>query len=319
MTILVTGGAGFIGSHLCDALVQRGEKVVCLDNFDPYYDPQQKLKNITSLLKNPGFTLTQGDIANPETVEKVFKAHKIRRVIHLAARAGVRSSLENPFLYTQVNVIGTICLLEAARKYRVEQFMYGSSSSVYGASADIPFHEEGNTSYPLSPYAASKKAAELYCWTYHKLYNLPITCFRFFTVYGPRGRPDMVPYIFTANILENKPITVFGDGSTQRDYTYVSDIVQGIIAEIQRKSKSFEIFNLGNSNPVCLRDFIALLEELLEKKAIIERRPLRTEDPQITSANIQKATSLLSFQPQVSLREGLKLFIEWYKTDRHLQ
>lgn len=311
MVILITGGAGFIGSHVCDALLERGEEVVCIDNLDPYYSPKQKIKNIKHHLNKISFKFYQVDITDKDALERIFKEHKIDKIIHLAARAGVRSSIENPEIYTKVNVLGTVHLLEMAKKYGLKNFIFSSSSSVYGASTEIPFNEEQRTDFALSPYAASKRAGELYCWTYHQLYKIPIVCLRFFTVYGPRGRPDMAPYLFAANILERKPITLFGEGDTLRDYTYVSDVVDGILSALNKEFK-FEIFNLGNSMPIKLNDFILLLEELAGQKASIQQFPLQSGDVMITCANINKAKNLLGYQPKVSLREGMSSFLKWY-------
>ncbi len=311
MVVLVTGGAGFIGSHVCDALLEEGKKVICLDNLDPYYSPEQKLMNIKHNLSNNSFKFYQIDITHKDKLEEVFKTNKINKIIHLAARAGVRPSIENPEIYVTVNILGTVHLLEMAKKYNIKKFVYASSSSVYGALTEAPFHEEQGVNFPLSPYAASKRAGELYCWNYHKLHNLSVACLRFFTVYGPRGRPDMAPYLFTASILQNKPITLFGNGDTLRDYTYISDIVSGILAALD-KPLHFEIFNLGNSNPTMLKDFVSLIEKIIGQKAIIRNSPLEQGDARITHADIRKAKKMLDFQPKVSLDKGMSSFIEWF-------
>lgn len=313
-TILVTGGAGFIGSHVCDRLLAMKKRVICLDNLNPYYSPERKIKNVQHNLINPGFELIVLDISHKEELEQVFQNNKIDKIVHLAARAGVRPSIEKPLWYRDTNVNGTINLLELSKKYKIKNFIFGSSSSVYGESKKIPFSEEDNVDYPISPYAASKKACELFCYTYSHLCKLNITCLRFFTVYGPRGRPDMAPYLFTKWISEGTPIKMFGDGTTKRDYTYVSDIVDGIIAALEKPHK-FEIVNLGNNKPVELRYFILVVEKHLGKKAKIKKLPLQPGDVPITFADITKAVRLLGYNPKVSIEEGMRRFVEWYRRE----
>ncbi|RMF54900.1 SDR family NAD(P)-dependent oxidoreductase [Candidatus Woesearchaeota archaeon] len=311
-TILVTGGAGFIGSHVCDRLLSIGKRVICLDNLNSYYPTKIKIRNIQHNLDNPNYSFLNIDITHKDQLEQVFQNNKISRIIHLAARAGVRSSIEKPLLYEDTNIKGTLNLLELSKKYSIKNFIFGSSSSVYGNSTKVPFSEEDKVEKPISPYAASKKACELYCYTYSHLYKINVTCLRFFTVYGPRGRPDMAPYLFTKWINEGKPIKMFGDGTTRRDYTFITDVVDGIIAALNKPFK-YEIINLGNSNTIKLRDFISIIEKHLGKKAKIRRYPIQPGDVKITYADISKAKSLLGFKPKVSVEEGMRRFIEWYK------
>ena len=249
-SILISGGAGFIGSHVTERLVDSDTEIVIIDNFDPFlYERKIKEKNIENITTKPNVKLYTMDLRNSEQIETLFKEHKFSQVLHLAARAGVRPSLRYPLAYEEFNVRATLNLLELCRKYNVEHFVFGSSSSVYGANTKIPFSETDNTDNPISPYGASKKACEVYCSTYSHLYSIPITCLRFFTVYGPRQRPEMAIHLFTRLIDENKPITIFGDGTAKRDYTYISDIVDGTIAALETQLK-FEIINLGDSNPI---------------------------------------------------------------------
>ncbi len=310
--ILVTGGAGFIGSHVCDRLLEKGHKVICLDNFNDYYDPRIKKKNISHNLKNPNFKLEKIDITEFEELKKVFEKHNIQKIIHLAARAGVRPSIRQPDLYFDVNVKGTQNLLELSRRNSIKTFIFGSSSSVYGNNKTIPFSEKHSTDNQISPYAASKKCGEILCNSYSKLYNLNITCLRFFTVYGPRGRPDMAPYKFTDLISKGNPIEMYGDGTSKRDYTYVADIVDGIIKSLE-KNYRFEIINLGNSEPIELKKFILIIEKTLNKKAEIIQKPIPQGDVNITYADISKAKQLLQYEPKTSIEQGIKKFIEWYQ------
>jgi UDP-glucuronate 4-epimerase len=309
MAILVTGGAGFIGSHVCRALIDEGEQVVCVDDFNDYYDP--KLKEYrAATLKNENFVLYRTDILNFEALKNIFSKHKIDSIVHLAARAGIRASIERPLLYNSVNVEGTLNLLELSKK--VKNFVFSSSSSVYGASTKIPFSEEDPVNTPLSPYAATKRAGELMCYNYHHLYGIPITCLRFFTVYGPMGRPDMATYKFTKAILEGEELTQIGDGSSKRDYTFVADIVAGVLAAL-RKPQGYEIINLGNSQPIELRHVISLIEEETGKKAKIRQVPAHRADVAVTFANITKAKKLLGYEPSVNIEEGVKKVVTWYK------
>ena len=308
---LVTGGAGFIGSHVCDSLLENGDSVVCVDNFNDYYDSKIKERNIESCLTNDSFKLYRVDITNISDLTNVFEKELPQVVIHLAARAGVRPSIINPFIYEEVNVKGTLNLLELTKQYKVKNFVFGSSSSVYGINEKIPFSEDDPVNNPISPYAATKRSAELLCSTYHHLYDMDISCLRFFTVYGPRGRPDMAPYKFTKLIVDGEEIKRFGDGSSKRDYTYVSDIVDGILAATDLKG--FEIINLGNNNPVELNYFISVIEDLVGKKAKIKELPIQPGDVNITYADISKAKSLFGYNPKTSIGDGMAKFWHWYK------
>jgi len=314
MAILVTGGAGFIGSHLTDQLLARGEEVVVVDDFNDYYSPRLKWRNISGALKNPNFHLEQGDIRDFPFLERVFKRYPFRCVVHLAARAGVRPSVEDPILYEEVNGLGTIHLLELSRRFEVPKFVYGSSSSVYGFSNKVPFSEEECSDRPASPYAATKRANELMCHTYHHLFGLKVVCLRFFTVYGPRQRPEMAIHKFTRLIDRGEEIPVFGDGSSKRDYTYIDDIIQGVMAAID-KDFDYEIFNLGESQVTDLLTLIRLIEENLGKKARLKFLPFQPGDVPVTYADISKAKRLLGYNPKVPIEEGIKRFISWYKKE----
>ena len=312
--ILVTGGAGFIGSHVVDALLVRGEEVIVVDNFNSYYDPKKKILNIAPHIHRKNFILAAGNVEDYSFMQTLFEKYRITRVVHLAAKAGVRASIQDPVGYKIANIDGTLNLLELAKKYSIQNFIFGSSSSVYGNSLKIPFSEEDRTDEPISPYAATKRMGELLCRTYSHLFSLPVTCLRFFTVYGPRGRPDMAPYIFTDAVYSNKTIILYGDGSTKRDYTYISDIVSGILAALDKPHK-FEIFNLGNNTMVSLQEFVSVVEEVVGKKGVVERKDLFVGDVLFTCADISKAEHLLGYSPKVSVREGMQEFFSWYKTE----
>ncbi|MFH1406101.1 MAG: NAD-dependent epimerase/dehydratase family protein, partial [Nanoarchaeota archaeon] len=260
MKILVTGGAGFIGSHVCDALLARGDIVICVDNFNDYYDPKTKEENIKHNFSNSNFRLFRIDILNQERLKEIFQQERPDKVIHLAARAGVRPSIKDSHLYYDVNVKGTLNLLELAKEFKIKNFIFASSSSVYGNREKGPFSETDCVDFPISPYAATKKAGEELCYTYHHLYGLNVFCLRFFTVYGPRGRPDMAPLKFTKLVDKGQEIEVYGDGTSRRDYTYVSDIVKGVLAALDR-GFGYEIFNLGGSNPMEVNYLISLIEK----------------------------------------------------------
>ena len=313
--ILVTGGAGFIGSHVCDKLLTLDHKVVCLDNFNDYYDPQIKRKNISHNLENPNYFLEEVDIIDVDNLKKIFLKHKINKVIHLAARAGVRPSIKEPQLYFDVNVSGTQNLLDLSRQYNVKTFIFGSSSSVYGNNKKIPFSEEDKVDNQVSPYAATKKCGEVLCNSYSQLFDINIVCLRFFTVYGPRGRIDMAPYKFTKLISEGKTIEMYGDGSSRRDYTYVEDIVSGIISALDKNYK-FEIINLGNFHSIELKKFISIVENTVGKKANIVQKPMPIGDVNITYADISKAKNLLDYKPKTSIEEGMKKFVEWFQRSK---
>jgi len=312
MNLLVTGGAGFIGSNLIDRLLKDGHTVVCIDNFDDYYNPSIKEQNISGALLNDRFVIVRGDIRDVSALEKCFSNISIDVVIHLAARAGVRPSLVNPELYYDVNVIGTLRLLEAMKKWNVTRLVFGSSSSVYGNNNHVPFSETDSVDRPVSPYAASKKAGELLCYTYHELYKFDLYCLRFFTVYGPRQRPEMAIHHFVKKILAGDRITLFGDGSSQRDYTFIDDILDGV-TKCLNNLKGYEIINLGESQTISLVDLITVIENLTGKKARIDWKPMQPGDVTRTFADITKARKILGYNPQYHVADGIKIFIEWYQ------
>jgi UDP-glucuronate 4-epimerase len=315
-TILVTGAAGFIGSHLAERLVRLGYRVVGLDNFDDFYPPDVKRDNIRSLEAEEGFYMTEGDIRDTSLLARVFSENDIRRVAHLAARAGVRPSLEQPVLYQDVNIKGTINLLEASRTHGVSQFIFASSSSVYGLNGKAPFKEELNVNYPLSPYAASKASAELFCRTYSHLYSLPMVVIRPFTVYGPRQRPEMAIHHFTRMIDRDEEITIFGDGSTSRDYTYIGDIISGLEAALAYQGDLFQVFNLAAGRTVQIGYLLKLIEEAMGKKARVNYAMLSPGEGPLTLADISKAQTIIGYQPRVSIEEGVSLFVRWYLTKK---
>jgi len=309
--VLITGGAGFIGSHLCERLVKEGWKVICLDNFNTFYSPKIKEDNIKNLKQSSDFLLVKGDILDRSLLEKIFSENKISKIIHLAALAGVRTSFAVPAKYVDVDVKGTVNLLEIARKHNIEQFIFGSSSSVYGVGSDIPFNENENKMVVISPYSSSKRAAEIFCQFYNKIYKVPITILRFFTVYGPRQRPEMAIHKFTRLIKQKKPIFMYGDGSSARDYTYIDDIVEGITRAL-KKVFDFQIFNLGSSRAIQLKEMIKILENKLNISAKIKKAPFQAGDAPITFADIRKARKILGWAPQISFEQGIEKFIEWY-------
>jgi len=311
---LVTGGAGFIGSHLVDKLLARGEEIVCLDDFNDFYDLLLKRKNIEKHLEFDRFHLVEGDIRDLKVLTSLFNEFDVRKIIHLAARAGVRPSLEQALLYEDVNVRATIHLLDFARDRKVDQFVFASSSSVYGGNTKTPFHEDDRISRTVSPYAATKYSGELMCYTYHHLYGIPTTCLRFFTVYGPRQRPEMAIHKFTRLIYKGKPIPFFGNGQTSRDYTYVDDIIQGVVAAIDHPF-GFEVFNLGESFCVTLEHLVDSIEKVSGRKALIQALPAQPGDVEITYADISKARQMLGYQPHTSILDGLAKFIEWFERE----
>lgn len=313
-TILVTGGAGFIGSHLVDRLLSLGYFVLAVDNFQGPYPARYKYENISAQLKNKRYHLAKVDIRSRNTVEQLFSTYTIDRIIHLAARAGVRASLMNPHIYQDVNIAGTYNLLFLAKKFATKQFIFTSSSSIYG-NAPVPFKETLSVKKPLSIYAATKQSGELACYAFHTLYGIPVTILRLFSVYGPRGRPDMAPYLFTESILQGKLIHQFGSGEAKRDWTYINDIVEGFIFALD-KPKPFEIFNLGNSKPVSLSALLTCIEDSCQKKALIKRLPRRPEEGKITYASIDKARALLGWSPKVQFEKGIEKFVHWYKKNR---
>jgi UDP-glucuronate 4-epimerase len=308
MKVLVTGGAGFIGSHLVEKLLDRGDTVTVLDDFNDFYNPTFKRNNIRGFADK--VTLIEADICSD--LRPMFAARQFDAIVHLAARAGVRPSLEQPQLYTRVNIVGTQNLLELAREFDIKKFVFASSSSVYGVNQKVPFSENDPIFKPISPYAATKLAGEALCHVYHHLYGMDIVCLRFFTVYGPRQRPDLAIRKFTEAISSGKPIDLFGDGTTRRDYTYIDDILQGVLACLDR-SFGYEVVNLGESRTVELRELVSLIEKALGKKAQIRQLPTQPGDVPITYADISKAQRLLGYQPKVAIESGITKFVEWYR------
>jgi UDP-glucuronate 4-epimerase len=315
MKFLVTGGAGFIGSHLCERLLSYGHHVICLDNFNTYYDPGVKRQNIEIALSQKNYRLIEGDICDWDRLQALFRDHPFDVVVHLAARAGVRPSIQEPCLYSKVNVEGSTNLFELSVKHHIEKLIFASSSSVYGNNKKVPFSEADPVDHPISPYAATKKAGELIASTYCSLYPISITCLRFFTVYGERQRPDMAIHKFTDLIHRGEEIPVFGDGSSQRDYTYIRDILDGIEKSIDRCS-GYAIYNLGNSRTIELRKLIQLIEKGLGKKAKIKSLPVQPGDVPITYADITNARKDLDYAPNYSIEQGVNRFIEWYQNRR---
>jgi UDP-glucuronate 4-epimerase len=314
MRVLVTGGAGFIGSHLVEKLLSEGHEVLILDDFNDFYDPQIKHDNIAGV--SDQVTVHHADLRNARGVREIFHREKIDAIIHLAARAGVRPSIGQPQLYYETNVNGTLNLLEAARAVGIERFIFASSSSVYGLSKQVPFSEDLQLKQTVSPYAATKVAGEYLCSTYSHLYKMRIVALRFFTVYGPRQRPDLAIHKFTRRIWNGRPIDQFGDGTTRRDYTYIDDIIQGVMASLGYEGAPFDIFNLGESETIRLADLITAIEETLGRKAKINYLPEQAGDVPLTCADISKARRLLNYQPTTPLRVGLPRFVEWFHQTR---
>jgi len=316
-TILVTGGAGFIGSHLCERLLNDGARVVCLDNFDNFYDPHIKIKNVEGIAKkfSEQFELVTGDIRNPDHLKMIFQKNQVDSVVHLAARAGVRPSIVEPLFYEDVNIRGTIALLEACKEHKIKNLIFASSSSVYGENQRVPFTEGDLDIQPISPYGATKRAGELLCYSYHHLYGMNIACLRIFTAYGPRQRPEMAIHKFTRLIDQGEKIPLFGDGSSRRDYTYIDDLIEGILGVIHYH-KGFEVYNLGESQTTSLIELIKLIEGTFGKKANIEMLATQPGDVSITYADITKAKNMLGYQPKVKMEEGIRRFVEWYKAQR---
>ena len=316
-SILITGGAGFIGSHLVDRLLSEGDwRISVVDDFNDFYSPSIKRENIREHLANERYKLVEADIRNSASLEKAFAETHFDCIVHLAARAGVRPSLKEPRLYVETNVNGTLNVLEMARRHGVKQFVFGSSSSVYGVNEKVPFAEEDPIFNPISPYAATKAAGELICHTYAHLYDMRIVCLRFFTVYGARQRPDLAIHKFAKLISEGKPIPVFGDGSTRRDYTHIDDIIAGVRAAVDYDRTNYEVINLGESRTVELRELIALIENELGTRAEIDRQPPQPGDVPQTFADISKARRLLNYHPQTQIEVGIERFIEWFKSRR---
>lgn len=315
-TYLVTGGAGFIGSSLADFLLKKDYKVVVIDNFCNFYDPSIKRNNVKDNLDNPNYKLYEIDLRCKSDVEKVFRENKIDVVIHLAAMAGVRPSIENPILYQEVNCIGTQNLLEVMKEYGVKNLVMASSSSVYGNNKKVPFKETDIVDYAISPYAATKKSNEVMTHVYHKLFNMNVIMLRFFTVYGPRQRPDLAINKFTRLMLNDEEVTMFGDGTTSRDYTYIDDIVYGIYSSINyvlNNNDVYEIVNLGNSSPISLKEMINTIAEVLNKEPKIKEMPMQQGDVNITYADISKAKEMLNYDLKTPFKEGIEKFVKWYK------
>ncbi len=310
----MTGAAGFIGSHVSDSLLARGDEVVGLDNFNDYYDPARKWANVRTAQNHPDYHLVEGDIRNEALLAELFEARAFDRVCHVAAMAGVRYSIERPQLYESVNIRGTLNLLEQARRQGVSSFVFASSSSVYGVDNPVPFREDADVGRPISPYAATKVAKEVLAHTYHHLYGLHCTGLRFFTVYGPRGRPDMAPYLFTKWIAEEHTVRQFGDGTSRRDYTFISDVVSGVLAALDA-DLPYELINLGRGETICLTEFIRVIEGVVGKEAVIVKEPPKPGDMPLTHADVRKARDLLDYDPAVSIEEGMREFWDWYQRE----
>lgn len=315
MKALITGAAGFIGSHLSRRLLKDGWELAGLDNFDDFYDPAVKRANVADCLQSGRFELVEGDIRDADCVGSILAAGGIDIIVHLAAKAGVRPSIENPADYTDVNVNGTGVLLEAARKYEIKKFIFGSSSSVYGNNEKVPFSEADNVDNPISPYAATKKGGELLCHTYSHLFGIDVTCLRLFTVYGPGQRPDLAIHKFCKLIESGQPIPVFGDGSLERDFTYIDDIVDGLVSAMER-CNGYRIYNLGNSSPIRLDVLIKKIETALGKKAVMNHLPEQPGDVRRTYADISRAQAELGFEPKTNLDDGLASFVQWLRGNK---
>ncbi|QQS34336.1 MAG: SDR family NAD(P)-dependent oxidoreductase [Acidobacteriota bacterium] len=313
--ILVTGGAGFIGSHLVDRLLAEGGwQITVVDDLNDFYSPEIKHSNIAEHLKRPEYKFIEADIRDEDAMAKVFASEKFDVIAHLAARAGVRPSLSEPKIYAETNINGTLNLLELCREHGIKQFVFGSSSSVYGINQKVPFAEDDRIHQPISPYAATKAAGELICHTYSHLYDIRCICLRFFTVYGARQRPDLAIHKFAKLITEGKPIQVFGDGSTRRDYTYIDDIIDGVRAAIDYDSSIYEVFNLGESETTELSQLISLVERSLDMSAVIDRQPMQPGDVPATFADISKSRRLLGYDPQTKIADGIPKFVDWFRS-----
>lgn len=326
-TVLVTGGAGFIGSHLCEALLNLGYKTVSFDNFNDFYSPEIKRKNISGVIKTAetlgaDFVSLEGDIRDSSAVRAAVYDHHPAAVVHLAACAGVRPSIAEPLRYSDVNITGTMNVLQAVKEYGVKSFLFASSSSVYGNNKKVPFSETDSVDFPISPYAATKKAGELLCHTYHHLYGVNIACLRFFTVYGPRQRPDLAIYKFTQKLFEGGIIPFYGDGESLRDYTYIDDIIDGVVRAlgwVKSPQQRYGIFNLGESRTVSLSQMVSMLERVTGKKAILDIQPPQQGDVERTYADISAAREVLGYNPATEFEDGLKRFVHWYKENLALQ
>lgn len=310
-SILVTGGAGFIGSHLVDRLLADGHRVTVIDNFNSFYDPAIKRANCAPHRDFKSYRLIEGDIRDADAVARCFDRQEITEVIHLAAMAGVRPSIADPVLYQQVNLVGSMNIFEACRRHGIKKLIFASSSSVYGNNDKVPFSETDFVDNPISPYAATKKAGELMAYTYHHLYGIKTACLRFFTVYGPRQRPEMAIHLFTDRIYRGEEILMFGEGGSRRDYTFVDDIISGILA-CRSYTYDFEVFNLGRSDTVALAALVEKIERVLGKKAAVRVKPNQPGDVRQTFADISKARAMLGFEPRTSIDDGLRKFADWY-------
>lgn len=320
-TYFITGGAGFIGSTLSQKLIEKGDKVVAIDNFCEFYNPNIKENNVKQLLKNENFKLYRGDIRDRQAIKKIFDENKIDIVMHLAAMAGVRPSIENPILYQEVNCMGTQNILEEMKEHHVKNGVFASSSSVYGNCKEVPFREDMVVDFAISPYAATKKANEVMAHVYHKLFNMNIIMLRFFTVYGPKQRPDLAINKFTRLMLEGKEIPMFGDGTTSRDYTYIDDIVDGIIKSCQYcmdNKEVYEILNIGNSSPTTLKEMINTIGQALGIEPKIKQLPMQPGDVDRTYADVSKAKKLIGYEPKTTFKQGIENFVKWYKENEYL-
>ena len=320
-TYLITGGAGFIGSSLTEKLLNEGNKVIAIDNFCDFYNPSIKENNVKEFLNNSNYTLYILDIRSNADITKIFNENKIDVVVHLAAMAGVRPSIENPVLYQEVNCMGTQNILETMKENNVSNLVMASSSSVYGNTKEVPFSEDMVVDFAISPYAATKKANEVMTHVYHKLFNLNVIMLRFFTVYGPKQRPDLAINKFTRLMLEGKSIPMFGDGTTSRDYTYITDIVDGIIRScdyVENNKGVYEILNLGNSSPVSLKEMISTIGKAVGVEPNIKQLPMQPGDVERTFADVSKAKELIGYEPKVSFEDGIKNFVNWYKDNKEL-
>ena len=313
MNLLITGGAGFIGSHVADRRLGHGDRVVVLDDFNDYYDPRRKRANVAAHLNSPRYRLVEGDIRDRALVLRLFAEERFDAVVHLAARAGVRPSLAQPVLYEEVNCVATLHLLEAAIAHGKPRFVFASSSSVYGINSKLPFAEDDPIERPISPYATTKRAGELHVFSTHHLYGLKAACLRFFTVYGPRQRPEMAIARFIRCLEAGEPIPVFGDGGSRRDYTYIDDIADGVEAALEADF-DFEILNLGSSHPITLAELVTALEDATGKRARVERGAEQPGDVPVTFASVEKAQRILGFRPRVGLAEGLRRSVDWYRS-----
>jgi len=314
MKVLITGAAGFIGSHVAETLLARGDTVAGLDNFNDYYDPARKRANVALLAREPRFTLHEADVREAETMERICAEGGFDAVVHLAAMAGVRYSVEHAPLYVDVNVRGTVNLLEAAHKAGVPHFVFASTSSVYGRTEHLPFREDDSLGRPLAPYPATKIAGEVMGHAYHNLFGLSFTTLRFFSVYGPRGRPDMMPYIITDCTVHDREFTLYEAGEMHRDWTYIADVVSGVVAAVDRPL-DYEVINLGRGEPVRMADFVELIEELVGRQARMTTPPAPLSEPPITYADITKARNLLGYNPTTSVTDGMYRFWEWYQAE----